>query len=919
MLNDLSIRNKIILLLLFPILGLILLSTLNIADKWSKQQMIEQTQELVNLSQSLDHLAHNMAVERGLSAGFLGSKGTELGEEVKQQRAVVDQAVSQLQQFLSKYESPDSAIDNSIQALLQHVEQRNTIRSAIDALAPDNGGFAYYSTSNSQTLELIDRISGMVTEGSLARQLRALSSSLWIKERIGHERGMMNGIFASGLYSNEKMLTVRGFIADQSIYLKTLESNINPSQRTLWEEKQGEFDQAAYQEMRETVFSKGKKVSLITQLQSVIGYGGMIHNFKNYVLKKQPRFRRKVLQQHKQATAILQTITELPGTTTEEKSRISDLLYVLDKYKETIELAKKQKVKGEELERLIDIVDRPALLAIKALATQMEGVSANDWFALATQRIGIFKAVANQISEDTSQQTQSLVDSTRRSLLMNIIFSTLVLIVVAWLGLMISRRLICGIRSVGSAMTHIATNGHFDHQVDVTGEDELGLMASSINNHLLTLKNAIGEVGEVMETASQGDYSARIDSNLPGDLGTLKQNVNSSMDATQSALTSVNEVMGGVARGEFHHRVDNADLQGELKLFGDSVNGAVESLQRTSDGLSSVMQAIINGDFTYRMDPRVEGDIRDNVDKAMQAMETAVGEITQVMGSVSDGNLSSTVEGSYPGQLATLSQAINSTLKNLQRIVNDVRHVVIGLNQGIEEISTGNEELSNRTASQAASLEETAASMDEMSSTVRHNADNARQANSLSTKANTQAAEGVEVLEKSIKAMEEISSSSQKMTDIINLIDSIAFQTNLLALNAAVESARAGEHGRGFAVVANEVRTLAQRAADSTREISVLIEESNQHVKEGSKQVNDSGTSLDSIRQSVAHVNDIMSEIASASSQQSTGIDQVNTAITQLDSVNQRNSALVEETAAASRNLLEQSENLERLISFFKT
>ncbi|MBT8007682.1 MAG: HAMP domain-containing protein [Gammaproteobacteria bacterium] len=919
MLNDLSIRNKIILLLLFPILGLILLSTLNIADKWSKQQMIEQTQELVNLSQSLDHLAHNMAVERGLSAGFLGSKGTELGEEVKQQRAVVDQAVSQLQQFLSKYESPDSAIDNSIQALLQHVEQRNTIRSAIDALAPDNGGFAYYSTSNSQTLELIDRISGMVTEGSLARQLRALSSSLWIKERIGQERGMMNGIFASGLYSNEKMLTVRGFIADQSIYLKTLESNINPSQRTLWEEKQGEFDQAAYQEMRETVFSKGKKVSLITQLQSVIGYGGMIHNFKNYVLKKQPRFRRKVLQQHKQATAILQTITELPGTTTEEKSRISDLLYVLDKYKETIELAKKQKVKGEELERLIDIVDRPALLAIKALATQMEGVSANDWFALATQRIGIFKAVANQISEDTSQQTQSLVDSTRRSLLMNIIFSTLVLIVVAWLGLMISRRLICGIRSVGSAMTHIATNGHFDHQVDVTGEDELGLMASSINNHLLTLKNAIGEVGEVMETASQGDYSARIDSNLPGDLGTLKQNVNSSMDATQSALTSVNEVMGGVARGEFHHRVDNADLQGELKLFGDSVNGAVESLQRTSDGLSSVMQAIINGDFTYRMDPRVEGDIRDNVDKAMQAMETAVGEITQVMGSVSDGNLSSTVEGNYPGQLAALSQASNNTLSNLQRIVNDVRRVVIALNQGVEEISSGNEELSNRTASQAASLEETAASMDEMSSTVRHNADNARQANSLSTKANTQAAEGVEVLEKSIKAMEEISSSSQKMTDIINLIDSIAFQTNLLALNAAVESARAGEHGRGFAVVANEVRTLAQRAADSTREISVLIEESNQHVKEGSKQVNDSGTSLDSIRQSVAHVNDIMSEIASASSQQSTGIDQVNTAITQLDSVNQRNSALVEETAAASRNLLEQSENLERLISFFKT
>ena len=918
MIKDLSIRNKIVLLLFFPVLGLVLLSAFNISSKWEQQQQIKQTQQLVGLSAALDHLAHNMAVERGLSAGFLGSKGQQMGEKLQQQRVVVDEAVTKLEQFTAAFSYPSQEMRERVEGLLQRAAQRIEIRQAIDALAPDNGGFAYYSTTNSISLELIDSISGAVTEGLLARQLRSLSAALWIKERIGQERGMMNGLFASGRYNTDKAQTIRGFISDQSIYLKVLQSNIAPNQRAIWEQREAEFDADRYQQMRDAVFSKGEKVALITRLQSVVGYGGMIHNFKNYVLKKQPRYRRKVLQQHGEAMDILQQFEALPGTTEAEHSRIGDIRFVLDNYKTALEIGKKQKVKGEELERLIDIVDRPALKAIAALSTLIEGVSAEEWFTLATQRISIFKGVSDQISTDTTELTHALVRSTQRSLITTATLTALVIALVVILGLTISRRLISGIVSVNSAMSKIESDGNFEHRVHIDGKDELAQMANSINNHLGGLKHAIDEVGSVMQTAAEGDYGSRIENSLPGDLGTLKQHINSSLEATQQALNAVNGVMSGVAQGEFHHRVDVAEFHGELELFGNSVNAAVTSLERTSNGLSSVMQAIVSGDFTYRMDPQVEGQIRTDVDRAMESMEAAISEIGAVMAQVAEGNLDSTIQGEYPGQLATMSQAINHTLDNLQHIVAEVRKVVIALNQGIKEISVGNEELSNRTSSQAASLEETAASMEEMSSTVRHNADNANEAHNLSNRANGQAVEGVEVLERSIKAMDEITSSSQKMTDIINLIDSIAFQTNLLALNAAVEAARAGEHGRGFAVVAGEVRTLAQRAADATQEISSLIDESNQHVKDGSQLVNDSGKSLDSIRQSIAHVNEIMSEIASATNQQSNGIDQVNTAVGQLDAVNQRNAALVEETAAASRNLIDQADHLEQLIGFFK-
>jgi methyl-accepting chemotaxis protein len=247
-----------------------------------------------------------------------------------------------------------------------------------------------------------------------------------------------------------------------------------------------------------------------------------------------------------------------------------------------------------------------------------------------------------------------------------------------------------------------------------------------------------------------------------------------------------------------------------------------------------------------------------------------------------------------------------------------VQHRTESIGAASSEIAAGTQDLSERTEQQASSLEETASSMEQLAATVRQNADNATQANRLALAASEVAAKGGDIVGQVVETMGSIDASAKKIVDIISLIDGIAFQTNILALNAAVEAARAGEQGRGFAVVAAEVRNLAQRSAGAAKEIKTLIGDSFEQVNNGTRLVQQAGTTMEEVVSSVRRVTDIMAEITAASHEQSDGIGQVNQAITQMDQVTQQNAALVEEAAAAAECLQDQSAQLARAAAGFK-
>ncbi len=285
---------------------------------------------------------------------------------------------------------------------------------------------------------------------------------------------------------------------------------------------------------------------------------------------------------------------------------------------------------------------------------------------------------------------------------------------------------------------------------------------------------------------------------------------------------------------------------------------------------------------------------------------------------IAQGDLSMEIDTTRGDEFGDLMKSLSSMNQSLGRMVQQVRLSTDSIATASAEIAMGNNDLAQRTEQTSSNLQSTASSMDELTGTVQHSADSARQAGSLAADASAVAERGGAVVKQVVFTMEEINVSSRKISDIIGVIDGIAFQTNILALNAAVEAARAGEQGRGFAVVASEVRSLAQRSAEAAKEIKTLIGTSVEKVASGTKLVSDAGVTMSDIVLSVRKVADVIGEITAASTEQSSGISSVNQAVGNLDQMTQQNAALVEQSAAAAESLREQADQLAQAVAVFK-
>lgn len=365
-----------------------------------------------------------------------------------------------------------------------------------------------------------------------------------------------------------------------------------------------------------------------------------------------------------------------------------------------------------------------------------------------------------------------------------------------------------------------------------------------------------------------------------------------------------------------------------LDTNGERLGTVVEWEDRTEEvvienELNRLMKAANEGDLSQRINLHdktgFNRDLSKNLNQLLDVSDALLTDVAELFTQLAQGNLITSLEGSYSGKFEQLQHDVNTTVVKLTEVMDEVLESANTVAASAEEIAQGNIDLSQRTEEQAASLEQTSASMEQMTATVKQSEINAFEANALAIEANKKAALGGDVVKQAVQAMDAITESSKRIADIITVIDEIAFQTNLLALNAAVEAARAGEQGRGFAVVAGEVRNLAQRSAGAAKEIKALIRDSVNKVTDGTSLVNQSGETLKDIMYSVSKVAEMISQISVAAEQQSSGIFEVNKSISQMDQMTQQNAALVEQISAAGDTMSEQSRNMRRQLNFFKT
>ena len=585
------------------------------------------------------------------------------------------------------------------------------------------------------------------------------------------------------------------------------------------------------------------------------------------------------------------------------------------------------------------------------LAGDLKGIKAPDWFKATTERINALKAVEDGVAAELTALAQSRSEAARAQFTTVLAVAVLASLAALAMGILVMRLIA---RTLGGL--RVATNGIAagDASMEIPGverSDEIGDLARSI-----TAIHEAGVSATRIKTALDTVSANTMMADPEGRIIYMNGAVLAMFRAAQSDLR--HEMRGFDAEKLLGADIDlfhkdpkriramlaalrepyHAQIRVGVRHFslvatpvinrkGERLGTVVEWRDVTQellirDEVAGLVDAAIRGDLTRRIDLAGKDGFMLRLAEGINALTTTVArsldEIADFLRALAEGDLSRRIEGDYQGKFAQIRDDANHTAKNLAGVVGRIVGTANDISTASAEISSGSSDLAERTEQQAASLEQTAAAMEQLSATVHTNAETAADARTVAVTAQRAAEQGGSVAGSAVAAMQRIESSSRKVIDIIGVIDEIAFQTNLLALNAAVEAARAGDAGKGFAVVAQEVRVLAQRSAQASKEIKALILDSDGQVREGVGLVRKAGEALSGIVANVDRVASLISDIAHASKEQTLALDEVNKMVAQMDEVTQKNAALVEETSSSAQALAEEASGLRDMVAVFK-
>ncbi|MEW6513251.1 MAG: nitrate- and nitrite sensing domain-containing protein [Pseudomonadota bacterium] len=853
----LTLRTRLMLMVAVPLIGMLWVSAWNTIEKMGLSREMSHLQQLVSVATRVGALVHELQKERGMSAGFIGSKGANFASELPQQREATDKRRKDLADALAGFDSAYFGADlagliGNGNQLLGGIPDRRKAVTELAISAPEAG--AYYTKTIAILLAIPGQLPTLSPDKEISRLALSYGGFLQAKERAGIERATLTNSLSADSFQPELFVKFVHNAAEQETWFAIFNENSRPEHKQFATAK---IQGAAVDEVAAT-----KKTAIARANEASLGMDP-----KQWFAVATARIDLMKEVEDRIAGDLTAAMQEI------EKSsiQVSWFYAITTVLSALLVLAIGQFV----ARRIMKQIGGEPEVAVNVAHAVADGkldneihLAANDTDSL----LASMQRMQTQLSERISAEHAVAAENLRIRIALDNVST----------GVMIAdpeRKIIY----VNKAVVAVLRGAQTDIRKQLPGFDADKLLGTNIDSFHKHPAHQAKLLAEFTQT-----YTAHLE------IGDRYMTV-----SANPVIDKEGKRLGAVA--EWRDRTQEVLAERELKALLDA---AVQ-------GDFSRRLAIENKQGFFL-------DMAKGLNQLTEIVAQALEDISRVLNAVAGGDLSKSISAEYAGTFGQLKDNTNTTVAQLREVVGQILMATEAINTAAKEIAAGNQDLSSRTEEQASSLEETASSMEELNSTVRNNAETARQAAELARNSNSAAVKGGEMVGRVVDTMSGIQTSSKKIADIIGVIDSIAFQTNILALNAAVEAARAGEQGRGFAVVATEVRNLAQRSADAAKEIKLLIDESVSKVDGGVQLVHETGAAITEVVGAFQQLAQLVGGIAEASREQASGIDQVSNAVSQMDEVTQQNAALVEQAAAAAESLEEQAQGLRQAVAMFQ-
>lgn len=534
-----------------------------------------------------------------------------------------------------------------------------------------------------------------------------------------------------------------------------------------------------------------------------------------------------------------------------------------------------------------------------------------------------FQEALQNFRQDVAHRTAESIRTAQQStrfILLVAVAGFLLVVFITWVFARYMTRLLGGEPEEAVAFARKMAEGDLG-RLQVRAGDEKSLI-SALERMAETFRRFVKAQGEIEHQHNEeGNIDLRMPvDEFPGVYGHMARRINKLVDGHIQATMKVVEVVQRYARGDLSVTIDR--FPGKRAVLHEAVDQIRDRLLSIKNEIEAIAKEATRGNFARRGNTdQYENDFKEMVESLNRLMDISVNALNdaiRILNALANGDLTQSIESQYEGLLNQLKESANETVANLRGLIGQLITTSQGTANAATEIAAGNNDLSQRTEQQASSIEELSSATEELAATAKQNADRSKSADQIAKEAENFATEGGEAVKKVVDMMQAINESAKRISEIIYFMDNIAFQTNILALNASVEASRAGEHGRGFAVLAIEIRNLAQRSANSAREIKGLIGDSLEKVGHGVELADETGKIIEGIVESIQKVSHAVGDITLATNEQSQSIDEVNQAILQMDRITQQNASLVEELATAAAHLKTLANDMAETVTFFK-